>query len=176
MIRIDLSGAQVRELEGVLQSTRDRRLHDRAQIVLMTHRGRPRDQVAADVGVTTRTVQRHLNAYRARGLDGLRPRKAPGPTPRIPEALAGEVRAWVEAGPAACGVRHRANWTFAALADHLGRTRGVRVGKSAMHAFCRRHGVRPYRPTYRYLRADPAKRAAAARDLARLKRGRPPAT
>jgi transposase len=172
MIRIDLSSKQVRELEGVLRSTGDRKLHDRVQVVLMTHRGRPRRQVATDLGVTTRTVQRHLNAYLGRGLDGLRPRKAPGPTPRIPESAAGEVRAWVEAGPAACGVRGRANWTFAALAGHLRRARGIAVGKSAMHAFCRRHGVRPYRPTYRYLRADPARQAAAARDLARLKRGR----
>lgn len=165
MIRIALKTAQVRELRSVLRRSDDARLCKRVQAVLMSHRGRSRDDVAADLGLTPRTVQRHLNAWLAGGLDGLRPRKAPGPAPRLSDDLAGTIRGWVLAGPPACGSR-LANWTFAALADHLARTRGVRVRKSAMHAFCRRHGVRPYRPTYRYLRGDPVRQAAAARDLA----------
>lgn len=174
MIRIVLGRKQLRELEAVLRRTPDRRLRDRAQMVLMTHRGRPREQVATDLGVTPRTVRRHLNAYRAGGLDGLRPGASPGRPPRLPGPLADDLRAWVIAGPAACGLP-LANWTHAALAAHLARARGVRVGRSAVQAFCRRHGVRPYRPTYRYLRGDPAKQAAAARELAGLKRGRPAA-
>jgi transposase len=172
MMRIVLNRKQLRELESVLRRTPDRKLHDRVQIVLMTHRGRPREQVAADLGITPRTVQRHLNAYLDRGLKGLQPLKAPGPTPRLSESLAEEICGWVIAGPAACGRASLANWTFEALADHLGRTHGIRVRKSAMHAFCRRHGIRPYRPSYRYLRGDPAKQAAARRQLVTLKKGR----
>ena len=170
MIRIALSRKQARELEAALRRTDDRKFHGRVQIVLMTHRGRPREQVAADSGVTPRTVQRHLNAYLDRGLDGLRPRKAPGPAARIPESLAGEVRGWVIAGPAACGASF-ANWTHEALAAHLGRLHGIPVRKSAMQAYCRRHGIRPCRPTYRHLRGDPAGRAKAAGELASLKKG-----
>jgi transposase len=176
VIRIDLGRKQVRELEDVLRRTDDRKLHDRVQIVLMTHRGRPREQVSADLGVTPRTVQRWLNAYLDGGLAGLRPRRAPGPTPRIPASLAEEVRGWVIAGPAACGLSTIANWTHEALAAHVRRVRGIRVKRSAMHAFCRRHGIRPYRPTYRYLRGDASKQAEAARELAALKKGRRAAT
>ena len=171
MIRVLLKPRQVRELESVLRRTDDRKLHGRVQIVLMTHRGRPREQVAADLGVTPRTVQRHLNAYLDRGLDGLRPRKAAGPAARVPDALAAEVRGWVIAGPAACGARF-ANWTHEALAAHLGRAHGIKVRKSAMQVYCRRHDIRPYRPTYRHLRGDAAKQATAAADLAGLKKGR----
>jgi transposase len=84
--------------------------------------------------------------------------------------LAPVLRRWVIDGPAACGL-DRANWTHAELADHLSRTRGIRVRKSAMQAFCRRHGVRPYRPTYRFLRGDPVKQGAARDELAVLKKG-----
>ena len=175
MIRVALKPREVRELESVLRRTGDRKLRDRVQIVLMTHRGRPREQVAADLGVTPRTVQRHLNAYLDRGLDGLRPRKAAGPAARVPEALAAEVRGWVIAGPAACGAS-LANWTHEALAAHLGRAHGIKVRKSAMQAYCRRHGIRPCRPTYRYLRGDPARQAKAAGELASLKKGRRGAT
>ena len=110
MIRVVLTGRQEEQLEAAFAGADDRRLRDRAQIVLMAHRGRPRGQIAADLGVSTRTVQRWLNAYCERGLDGLVPRKAPGAAPRIPERLAGEVRRWVIEGPAACGL-DRANWT-----------------------------------------------------------------
>jgi len=171
MIRVVLTERQEGELEALFAGTEDRRLRDRAQIVLMAHRGRPRGQIAADVGVATRTVQRWVNAYCEGGAAALVPRKAPGAAPRVPQSLAGEVRRWVIEGPAACGLG-RANWTHEELAAHLGRVHGVRVKKSAMHEFCRRHGIRPYRPGYRFLRGDPEKQERAASELAGLKKGR----
>ena len=41
-----------------------------------------------------------------------------------------------------------------------------------MHRFCSKIDIRPYRPTYRYLRGDPGKQAKAGEDLAGLKKGR----
>jgi transposase len=171
MIRVVLSDRQLEELEAMFAAAGDVRLRNRAQIVLMAHRGRPRGQIAADVGVATRTVQRWLNAYCEGGAAALVPGQAPGAPPRIPESLASEVRRWVIEGPAACGL-DRANWTHEELAAHLGRVHGVRVKKSAVHEFCRRHGIRPYRPGYRFLRGDPAKQERAASELAALKKGR----
>ena len=54
--------------------------------------------------------------------------------------------------------------------------RGVRVGKSALQAFGAKHGIRPYRPTYRFPRGDPAKQAATREEIADLKKGRRLAT
>jgi hypothetical protein len=39
-----------------------------------------------------------------------------------------------------------------------------------MRVFCQRHDVRPYRPTYRYLRGNPEKQQAAREDLIALKK------
>lgn len=77
-------------------------------------------------------------------------------------------------GPAKHGL-DRANWTYAELADHLLKTRGIRIGKSAVTAFGARPGIRPYRPTYRFLRGDPAKPATARDEIAALKNRRAPA-
>ena len=63
-------------------------------------------------------------------------------------------------GPAKQGL-DRANWTHAELADHLLKTHGIRTSRSAVQRFCRKIGIRLYRPTYRYLRGDPAKQAQA---------------
>lgn len=175
MIRISLPDDDLQRLEAVFREAADPKLRHRAQIVLMAHRGRRHPDIAADTGTSPRSVQRWLNAYLDRGLDGLRPRKAPGAKPKLTSDLAPVLRQWVIDGPAKHGL-DRANWTYPELADHLLKTRGVRVGKSALQAFGAKHGVRPYRPTYRFLRGDPVKQATAREEIADLKKGRRPAT
>jgi transposase len=82
----------------------------------------------------------------------------------IPEELAPRILDWIRLGPRACGLK-RANWTHVALADFLHQQTGIRVRETAMGDFCRRHGVRLYRPTYRFLRADPARQQQARQEL-----------
>jgi putative transposase len=167
MIRVHLPDDEVRSRELAFRTTADRKLRDRLQIVLMAHRGRRPADIAADLGVSTRTVPRWLNAYLERGLNGLTPRKAKGATPKIPAALADAVRRWVIDGPTTEGL-DRANWTYAELADHLYKAQGVRASRSTVLRFCHKLGVRAYRPTYRFLRGDPDKQAQG--DLSGLKK------
>jgi transposase len=169
MIRIQLPDADVRRLEQTFCSSDDPKFRTRLQIVLMAHRGRPHRDIAADLAVATRTVQRWLNAYLADGLGGLVPKKAKGKTASVPMSLADEVKRWVIEGPAGQGL-DRANWTHAELAAHLKRVKGIRASRSAVQRFCARIGIRPYRPSYRYLRADPKKQAKAREELAELKK------
>lgn len=171
MIRVHLPGDEADRLDREFRGAADRKFRDRLQIVLMAHRGRPHQDIAADLGVTPRTVQRRLNAYLTDGLGGLRPKKARGQPAGIPASLADEVKRWVIEGPARQGV-DRANWTHEEIADHLLKTHGVRTSRSAVQRFCSRLGIRPYRPTYRFLRADPAKQATARGELADLKKSR----
>ena len=77
------------------------------------------------------------------------------------EPVAG--RAGAASLPAGQGL-DRANWTHAELADHLRKSYGIEASQSAVQRFCRQQGIRPYRPTYRYLRGDPVAQAAAAED------------
>ncbi len=127
--------------------------------------------LAEDPGVPRASVHRWLRAYQARGLAGPRITWAAGPPPRIPEARAATIPAWVKDGPQGCGLE-RANWTYAELAAHLYHVHGIEVRETAMRAFCCRHGVRPYRPTYRYLRGDPVRQEAARAELAVLEKSR----
>jgi transposase len=174
LIRIHLSEQARTRLDHEFRTTTDRKLRDRLQIIRLAARHRPHHQIAEDLGITPRTVQRWLNAYLDAGLDGLRPRPRPGAKPKVTADLAPVLRQWVIDGPVACGL-DRANWTYPELADHLARQRGIRVQRSALQVFGHRHGIRPYRPTYRFLRGDPVKQAAAREDLATLKKGRPTA-
>ncbi len=171
MIRITLSDDEMAHLEQAFRTSDNLRLRPRAQAVLMAHRGRPHPQIAQDLAVNQRTLQRWLNAYNQGGLDALVPGKAKGAKPRLTVDLAPTLRQWVIDGPAKQGL-DRANWTHEELADHLFKTKGILVKKSAMQAFCRKHEIRPYRPSYRFLRGDPVKQAEAKVELAALKKGR----
>ena len=83
--------------------------------------------------------------------------------------MAAEILAWITDGPVGCGL-DRASWTYAELAAHLYRTHGLVVSASTMQTFCAKHGVRPYCPTYRYLKGHPAQQETARQDLQDFKK------
>jgi transposase len=171
VIRIRLPEGEAQRLESAYREEADPKYRDRIQVVRLASRDRPHRQIASDLAVSPRTVQRWLNAYLERGLDGLRPRKAPGQPGKIPAALADEVKRWVIDGPAKQGL-DRANWTHEELADHLYKAKGVRTSRSAVQRYCQKIGIAVYRPTYHYERGNPVKQAQAKQDIAELKKKR----
>lgn len=169
MQRIWLTATEQAQLEHIFKTTTDRRLRDRCQAVLMASRGRKRRTIAQDLGVHRTTVRRWLTLYHERGWAGLQIHWAPGQPGRIPETLAPTIQGWVQDGPQSCGL-DRANWTYEELATYLYQTTGIAVKRTAMRDFCQRHAMRPYRPTYRYLRGDPQEQQAARVELEALKK------
>jgi transposase len=168
MRQIRLTATEQLQLEHTFKTTSDRRLRDRCQAVLMASRGRRRRMIAQDLGAHRTTVRRWLTQYQERGLPGLLIQWAPGQPGRIPETLAPTIQGWVKDGPQGCGL-DRANWTYEELAVYLYQATGIEVKRTAMRDFCQNHGIRPYRPTYRYLRGDPEEQRVARAELEALK-------
>ena len=52
MIRIQLPEDEARALEEAFRQASDRKLRDRLQIIRLAHRGRPHQDIAADLGIT----------------------------------------------------------------------------------------------------------------------------
>jgi transposase len=169
MSRLSLSDAERGALEARVRGAQEWAERERSQAVLMAAQGLGYRDAAAALCCSERSVRRHVARFRRAGLEGMRPGKAPGKRPLIPPELEPVLLAWVEAGPQAVGARCT-NWTHRYLAEHLARRHGVRVSRATMGAWCRAHGVRPYRPTYRFVRADVRAREAAARELTQKKR------
>ncbi len=173
MYRIELTLTEKQALEQTFKTTTDRRLRDRCQAMLMIARGRQRQQVAQDIGVHRSTLRLWLQRYREGGVGGLRIQWAPGKPRLIPDDLAPTIISWVKGGPASCGL-DRANWTYAELAYYLYQQTGIEAKETAMRDFCHRHQIRPYRPSYQYLRGDPECQAQAKEELAALKKNGAP--
>jgi transposase len=169
VIRIRLPHDEAQRLEQAFRQATDPKFRDRLQIIRLASRDRPHAQIAQDLAISPRTVQRWLNAYLDQGLHGLRLRKAPGAPAKIPATLADEVRRWVIEGPAQQGL-DRAGWTHEELADHLFKTKGIKTSRSAVQRFCAKIAIRLYRPSYRYLRGNPQQQAQAKQDIAELKK------
>jgi transposase len=171
MIRIALTRDQREQLTTTFKTTEDRRLRDRCQAVLMNADKRTQSAIANDLHVERRTVYNWLTQYQTGGLEALTIQWGPGKPALIPAFLASTIQQWVKQGPTGCGL-DRANWTHAELADYLYKTSGIWVSESTMRDFCGRHQIRPYRPTYRFLRADPDKKPRAKAEIAGLKKSR----
>jgi transposase len=169
MQRIRLTATEQAHLEQLFKTTTDRRLRDRCQAILMAYRGRKRKTIAQDLGVHRTTVRLWLKQYDEQGSEGIQIHWGPRQQGRIPETLAPTIQEWVKAGPQGCGL-DRANWTYEELATYLYQSTGIAVKRTAMRVFCQRHAIRPYRPTYRYLRGNPEKQQAAREDLTALKK------
>jgi transposase len=169
VIHIRLPEGEAQRLETAFRKETDPKYKQRLQIIRLASRDRPHQQIAQDLAITPRTVQRWLNAYLEQGLDGLRPRKPPGAPGKIPALLADEIRRWVIEGPSRQGL-DRAGWTHEELADQLYKTHGIQTSRSAVQRYCAKIDIRLYRPTYRYLRGDPQKQAQARQDIAELKK------
>jgi len=169
MYRIVLTPSEEQELEQTFKTTGDRRLRDRCQAVLMAARGRARRVIAQDLGVHRTTLGLWLQRYRERGVAGLGIQWAPGQPARIPAEFAPTIVEWVKGGPASCGLQ-RANWTYAELVTYLYQQTGIVTSETAMREFCHRYQIRPYRPTYQYLRGDPQRQATARAELRELKK------
>ena len=128
-----------------------------------THSHRPRPRGGPD----HRTAV--AEAVSETGLRRFKDSVGAGQPSRISEDLAPTIQNWVQDGPQRCGL-DRADWTYDELAAYLYQATGVEVKRTAMRDFCQRHGMRPYRPTYRYLRGDPEKQQVAREELAALKK------
>jgi transposase len=170
-MKLSLSEDERGQLEERFRCTPNRRLRNRCPAILMVARGRPHRQIAEDLGISVRTLQRWLHACQTGGVEGLTIQWAAGRVPRIPAALVPTIRAWVKQGPEGCGL-DRGNWTYTELATYFYRRHGIAVSESTMRSVCQKHGVRPYRPTYRDLKADPDQQAGAQQDLQAFKKSR----
>ncbi|WP_072022231.1 helix-turn-helix domain-containing protein [Zavarzinella formosa] len=88
MIRIQLPDSKAKRLDALFRSTDDPKLRHRLQIVLMVHRGRPRQDIATDLGVHRKTVTRWINAY-CEGRVGRTPVRTAQATTRPHSSLTG---------------------------------------------------------------------------------------
>lgn len=142
--KVEISVEDREQLERWARSRAgERRMVERAQIVLLAGEGQPATAIAQSVGCAERTVKLWRSRYRHDGLDALRDRPKSG----RPLTHGSQVRAKLIA--LACtrppqteqGVR-RERWTHRELAEQVG------MSESQAHAILRAADIRPHLTEY----------------------------
>ena len=138
--RIGISGGDRRELERVVRSrTAQRRMVERARIVLAAADGKSAARIAAEVGCSERTVWKWRCRFEADGLAGLRDAPRPGrPLVHGPETRARLIAlACTRPAETREGLR-RERWTHRELAERVG------MSESQAHEILRAAEIKPH--------------------------------
>ena len=125
----------------------------RAKAVLGYLRGDRVVDLAEELDVTRGSVNRWLQWFDAEGTDGLKPRKAPGPKPRLSEEQSNELTTIIEAGPQNAGYLSGV-WTGPMIGDLIRRRYGVKYHNHYVPSLLHKLGFSVQRPRKRLARAN----------------------
>ena len=115
---------EVKALDNLYRTTRDVRLHTRAQMVLLAGEQRlTAPAIAAIVREDDQTVRNWLKRYLAEGIEGLKDRPMPGAPPKITQAYEDQLLAAVRRRPRSLGQPYSL-WTDASVSRLHGRADG----------------------------------------------------
>jgi transposase len=147
----------------------------RAKAVLGYISGRPVAEMAEEIGVTRGSVNRWLQWFNAEGTDGLKPRKAAGPAPRLTPEQQSELVTVIEAGPQAAGY-DTGMWTGPMIGDWIRKRFGVSYHNHHIPRLLHKLGFSVQRPRKRLARADRERQQLWLRKtLPAIKKKLPPA-
>jgi transposase len=110
-------------------------------------------EIGKQLDVTRGSVNRWLQSYDREGADGLKPRKAAGPTPRLSEDQREELVELIEAGPQGAGYLSGV-WTGPMIGDMIRRHFGVKYHNHYIPELLHKLGFSVQRPRKRLARAD----------------------
>jgi transposase len=160
---------------GLTARERERREQVRLEAAERFARGDKSQQIAADLRVTERSVERWRRAWRERGPAGLRS-KGPASLPRLSQEQFARLERELERGPLAHGFVDQ-RWTLVRVKTLIGRLFGVGYTVQGVWKLLRRNGWSCQRPARRAIERDDAAIEVWKKQVwPRVERPRRPAT
>nr|WP_272499269.1 winged helix-turn-helix domain-containing protein [Actinomadura litoris] len=138
---------------GSTAAGRDRRERVRMQAAQCFAEGRPNAQIAADLRVGLRQVEKWRQAWRRGGADALRS-KGPHGRPRLDDEQFARLEAELNRGPAAHGYSDDQRWTLARVAALIKELFGVDYTRPGVSLLLRRNGWSVQVPGRRAVQRD----------------------
>jgi putative transposase len=139
---------------GLTAEGRARRERVRLQAAEMFARDADPVQVARELRVSTKSVYQWRRAWRAGGPEALASKGPGGSACRLDEAQLAELRAALDAGPAAHGWGEDQRWTLARAAALAARLFSVTYTLRGMSFLLHRLGYSPQVPLHRAVERD----------------------
>lgn len=149
------SAEQIAALDEVYRKSKDGRLKQRAQIILLAaEQGMVAPQIAAIVRLNEESVRKWLKRYRAEGIEGLKDNPRPGMEPTVTEDYRAKLVNAVRRRPRSLGLPF-SMWTLQRLADYLAEETGLRVSYETVRRYLALAGIVMSRPQHKVSSPDP---------------------
>jgi len=149
------SAEQIAALDEVYRKSKDGRLKQRAQIILLAaEQGMVAPQIAAIVRLNEESVRKWLKRYQAEGIEGLKDNPRPGMEPTVTEDYRAKLVNAVRRRPRSLGLPF-SMWTLQRLADYLAEETGLRVSYETVRRYLALAGIVMSRPQHKVSSPDP---------------------
>lgn len=146
---------QIAALDELYQTTKDVRLRQRAQLVLLSVE---KNMVACEIGDIVRldeqSVRRWLKRYMAEGIEGLRDQPRPGAASVVTDAYRTRMVSAVRQRPRSLDLPF-SMWTCQRLADYVAEETGIRVSDETVRRHLADAGIVLSRPQHKISSPDP---------------------
>jgi putative transposase len=139
---------------GLTTEGRSRREQVRLQAAEMFEHGTDARQVASSLRVSAKSVYQWRRAWQSGGEAALASKGAGGSPCKLDEAQVAQLRAALEAGPAAYGWKQDQRWTLARVAALIERLNGVSYTLRGVSFLLHRLGFSPQVPAHRAFERD----------------------
>jgi transposase len=155
-IRIgSLPADELATLEQLYHQTKDVRVHERAQMVLLSVEQRLTvAQIAAIVRTSEQTVRTWLKRFQAEGVAGLTDKPRPGAPPKTTPDYRQRLVEVVRQRPRSLGQPYSL-WTLQRLADFMADESGIRVSAVTVRQILGEHEIVLSRPQHKVSSPDP---------------------
>jgi transposase len=146
---------QPEALNKLYHTTKDVRLRQRAQVVLLAaEKGLVATEIGAIVRLSEESVRRWLKRYRAEGIEGLKDAPRPGMTPVVTPEYRAQLVETVRRRPRSLG-QPFSLWTCQRLADYLAEETGIRMSDESVRRYLALEGIVLSRPQHKISSPDP---------------------
>lgn len=149
------SEEQIKALDELYRHSKDGRLRQRAQIVLLAvEQGMVASQIAVIVRLNEESVRRWLKRYEAEGIAGLKDDPRPGMAPIVTAGYRAQLVTAVRRRPRSLG-QPFSLWTCQRLANYLAEITGIRVSDESVRRHLALEGIVLSRPQHKISSPDP---------------------
>lgn len=159
----DLSSDEKSELELLYRQTRDVRIRERTQIILLaSEQGMTAPEICKIVRRNDQTVRLWIKRFNAEGIAGLYDEPRPGAPPRVTSAYRERLQDVVRQRPRALGQPYSL-WTLPRLADFMAEESGIRVSVRTVGRILAAYDIVLSRPQHSVTSPDPEYRVKKRR-------------
>jgi transposase len=145
---------EMAELETVYRQTKDVRIRERAQIILLAAEGMIAPEIAKIVRRNDQTIRTWILRFNAEGIAGLYDAPRPGAPPQVTPEYRERLLVVVRQRPRALE-RPYSMWTLQRLADFMAEEMGLRFSTVTVSRILAAHDIVLSRPQHKVSSSDP---------------------